>query len=76
MTNTLSISELRKMQKSDLIKEIASKRIEVTKLKHGLDSGAEKNSHIFRNAKKVLAVMLTVLSDLYREIPVNVPSKT
>ena len=60
MSKILSIEELRKMQKADLLKEIAEQQRLVAKLRLDLKRGKEKGSHLYKRAKKQLAQMLTV----------------
>ena len=64
MSKTLSLDELRKMAPADLRQEVASQRRLVTTLRLGLTLGKEKGSHLHKRAKKLLARMLTVLSEL------------
>lgn len=72
MAKVLTIKELRAMQEADLLREIADKRREVAKLKETVRSGAEKGSHLLKNAEKQLAQMLTVLNDLMKKKPEEV----
>lgn len=65
MVKTLSMEELRKMQEADLLKEIAEQQRSVAKLHLDLKRGKEKGSHLYKNAKKQLAQMLTVSVELH-----------
>ena len=66
MSKILSMDELRKMKEADLQKEIAEQQRLVSKLRLDLKRGKEKGSHLYKNAKKQLSRMLTVLSVLQK----------
>jgi ribosomal protein L29 len=64
MTKTLSLDELRKMTSADLQKEVRAHRQTVAKLDLAVKMGKEKGSHLLRRERKLLAQMLTVLTEL------------
>lgn len=61
MTPSSAMNELRKMQPSDLEREVAAKRMQIAKMRIGVEIRQEKDTAKFRREKKELARMLTVL---------------
>lgn len=60
------------MQPADLRKEIAAQRSHVAALRMRVTMRKEKGTHILRQAKKQLARMLTVLSELEKKSTVSI----
>lgn len=63
MAHQSSIIELRNMQVADLTRESRGLRNEVAKMKIGINLGKQKNTGDYRDAKRQLARMLTVLTN-------------
>jgi large subunit ribosomal protein L29 len=75
MAKALTLVELRKMSAEDLRKEVASHRKKKAELHLHVKLGKEKGVHLYRNAKKELARILTVLSELQRkQAPSRMPT--
>lgn len=66
MTPKTSAIELRKMQADDLTRDAAAKRLEIAKMRLGIEMRQEKDSAKYRKEKKELARMLTVLNEKKR----------
>jgi ribosomal protein L29 len=60
MPKTVSSAELRKMSAQDLQKEIMEKRLEVSKMKLGVEQRSHKDTAQFRRERKHLARLLTI----------------
>ena len=67
MAKALTLTELRKMSVEDLRKEVAGHRRKKAELHLHVKLGKEKGVHLYRNAKKELAQMLTILSELQKK---------
>lgn len=67
MLKTLTLAELRKMSAEDLRKEIATCRKQAAELRLHVRLGKEKGVHLYRNAKKQLAQMLTILAEIQKQ---------
>jgi ribosomal protein L29 len=63
MATKLTIKELRKMSEEDLLREIMAKRAIIGKLHMGVTIQNEKNTARYRQERKELARMLTVLNE-------------
>jgi len=63
MPSLLSISELRNMNHSDLLREIREQCALVAKLRLGIKMKKEKDTAKYRREKKQLAKMQTVLTE-------------
>ena len=61
------MTELLNMQESDLLREIDDHRHVIARLRHAVDAGSEKGTHVLNDARRQLARMLTVLSALRRK---------
>lgn len=59
----MKIAEIRKLSTTDLTRESAKLRDEITELKRRLHMGEVQNVRVIRNKRKDLARMLTVLSE-------------
>jgi ribosomal protein L29 len=64
MAKNLTMEELRRMNLSDLEKEIEAQRRTITHLRLNISLGKEKAVHLLRKARKQLARMLTLLTSL------------
>ncbi|MBI3619395.1 50S ribosomal protein L29 [Candidatus Peregrinibacteria bacterium] len=71
MSTTLTTSDLRNMQKEDLVREIRSHRMTLRKMRLGIRMKKEKDTAKYRSEKRTLARMLTILTTLQ-----NRPKKT
>ncbi len=70
-------TELRKMQKDDLQKEIASAQSFVAKMRLGIGMRSEKNTSDYRIRRKDLARMLTVWQEVYaNDVSSEKPAKS
>lgn len=63
MSSTPSATELRKLQTTDLQKEVRDQQNQVAKLRLLVTLGKEKNSAKYKSAKKHLAQLKTILSE-------------
>lgn len=63
MSSTPSTTELRKLQTTDLQKEVRDQQNQVAKLRLLVTLGKEKNSAKYKVAKKHLAQLKTILSE-------------
>ena len=64
MAKILTITELRKMQEPDILREINQQYRSLAKLKLSVKGGKEKAHHHLKYQGRQLARMLTVLSEL------------
>ena len=55
------------LQSGDLLREIDDHRHVIARLRHAVNAGSEKGTHVLNEAKRQLARMLTVLSSLRRK---------
>lgn len=69
MASTTSAPEMRKMQMSDLLKEISDLRGSIAKMSMGLALRSEKNSAEFRRQKRSLARLLTIVAEKNTQEP-------
>ena len=67
MSKALTLPELRKMNADDLRKEVESHRRKTAELRLHVRLGKEKGVHLYHSARKQLAQMLTILSELQRK---------
>lgn len=59
----MKMTEIRKMQTSDLAKETTSLRTEIAEMRRRLHMGETTNVRAIRNKRKTLSRMLTVMSE-------------
>ena len=67
MAATVTIKELRRMQKEDLLREVAQQKMLVAKTKMGIHMKKEKDTSKLAKARKTLAHMQTVVSEKTKE---------
>lgn len=67
MATHSTLTELRNMQAADLQKEAADKRMNIAKMRLGLELRSEKDAALYRREKKDLARILTVLQEKGQE---------
>jgi len=60
----MEVKELRKMNQSGLIELAERKKVEITKLRMEFAGAAKGNVRSFRRAKKDLAQILTIISEI------------
>jgi ribosomal protein L29 len=63
MASTLSIIDLRKMQVSDLEKDLQEKKLAVAKTRLDIGMMSQKDTAIYKKEKKDIARMLTVINE-------------
>lgn len=76
MSVTSSITELRALQTSDLLREIAEQETHVVKLRMGVKMGMEKDSAKYVRERKHLARMKTILTEKSDEKSPSVSPKS
>jgi ribosomal protein L29 len=75
MSTRSSASELRKLEIPDLLKEVTEKSSSAMKLRLGLQAGSNKDSSKYRQLKKEIAVLNTVLSEKRKMGMLKTPAK-
>lgn len=66
MSTDISTPELRRMSPDELRKEVVIRKAECAKMRIGLKAQGEKNHALYRNKRREIARLLTVLRELER----------
>ncbi|MFA5799574.1 MAG: 50S ribosomal protein L29 [Candidatus Peribacteraceae bacterium] len=66
MSIDISTAELRRMSPDELRKEVILRKAECAKMRIGLKAQGEKNHALYRNKRREIARLLTVLRELER----------
>ena len=64
MSTRLSTTELKRLTADELRREIAAKRLEVAKMRLGLELQKDKNHALYRRTRREIPRMLTVLAEV------------
>lgn len=63
MASTLSLTDLRKMQASDLEKDLQEKKLALAKIRLDIGMMSQKDTSQYKKSKKEISRMLTVINE-------------